>query len=217
MKALFTASILFLVEKLFLRFVAINFHRKALSERLAENRLGLKALDRLSNAQPIVKRSPYGKRGHKSQNTGSIDFSAIYGRKSTVKEQANGETSGTASPVTKPTHHKKHSSHEERKRKRRKAMASIIVDQVGSAIGQVTLKNSKFNKQGELGGLSSARKLARKLFTTLNDVYPPRSHLIVDDFIPYFRSTIEAVSFVDATAGVLLTHLLAAGGLCAFR
>ncbi|KAF7971295.1 hypothetical protein HWV62_21450 [Athelia sp. TMB] len=192
MQALFTASILFLVEKLFLRFVAINFHRKALSERLAENRLGLKALDRLSNAQPVAKKSPYGKRGHKSPNTASIDFSAFYGRKPSSKEQGAGETSGTASPVTKPTHSKTRSGHEERRRKRRKAMASIIVDQVGSAIGQVTLKNSKFNRQGELGGLSSARKLARKLFTTLNDVYPPRSHLVVDDFIPYFRSTSEA-------------------------
>ncbi|KAF7977593.1 hypothetical protein HWV62_3192 [Athelia sp. TMB] len=192
MQALFTASILFLVEKLFLRFVAINFHRKALSERLAENRLGLKALDRLSNAQPVAKKSPYGKRGHKSPNTASIDFSAFYGRKPSSKEQGAGETSGTASPVTKPTHRKTRSGHEERRRKRRKAMASIIVDQVGSAIGQVTLKNSKFNRQGELGGLSSARKLARKLFTTLNDVYPPRSHLVVDDFIPYFRSTSEA-------------------------
>lgn len=63
-------------------------------------------------------------------------------------------------------------------------MASIIVDQVGTAIGQLTLKNSKFNRQGELGGLRSARRLARKLFSTLSDVTPPRSHLIVDGALP---------------------------------
>ncbi|KZP21055.1 hypothetical protein FIBSPDRAFT_1044419 [Athelia psychrophila] len=200
MEALFTSSILLLVEKLFLHFVAISFHRKALSERLAENRLGLKALDRLSNAQPVVtKKSPYGKRGHKSHGTSSIDFSALYNRKSTTKDQNIGETSGITSPeaVPQPTHHKGRSGHEDRKRKRRKAMASIIVDQVGSAIGQITLKNSKFNKAGELGGLSSARRLARKLFATLSDVSPPRSHLIVDDFTPYFRSTSDAQEAFD--------------------
>lgn len=41
-----------LAEKIFLRYVAINFHRKALADRLAENHLGLTALDRLSNAHP---------------------------------------------------------------------------------------------------------------------------------------------------------------------
>jgi hypothetical protein len=92
-------------------------------------------------------------------------------------------------------------------------MASIIVDQVGGAIGQVALKNSRFNREGELGDLSSARRLARKLFSTLSDVYPPRSHLIVQgipcpfpvskylsgflDFYPYFHSTAEAVSFLN--------------------
>jgi len=71
-------------------------------------------------------------------------------------------------------------------------MASIIVDQVGNAIGQVTLKDSKFNKGGDIEGLSSARRLARKLFASLSDVTPHKSHLVVDDFVPYFRSTSEA-------------------------
>jgi hypothetical protein len=92
-------------------------------------------------------------------------------------------------------------------------MASIIVDQVSGAIGQVALKNSRFNREGAIGGLESARKLARKLFGALSDVYPPRSHLIVEgpsrtlvlfllqylecrlDFHPYFHTTAEAVSF----------------------
>ncbi|KAL0574611.1 hypothetical protein V5O48_007361, partial [Marasmius crinis-equi] len=37
MQALFTAGIILLVEKLFLQFVAINFHEKALADRIAEN------------------------------------------------------------------------------------------------------------------------------------------------------------------------------------
>lgn len=59
-------------------------------------------------------------------------------------------------------------------------MASIIVDQVGGAIGQVALKNSKFHKDVQLGGLHSARKLAKKLFEGLKATSPERSHLIVE-------------------------------------
>lgn len=55
-----------------------------------------------------------------------------------------------------------------------------ICVQVGGAIGQVALKNSKFNKGGELGSLHSARRLARKLFSALSDVSPARSHLLVE-------------------------------------
>ena len=69
----------------------------------------------------------------------------------------------------------------DRKQKRRKAMASIIVDQVGGAIGQVAFKNTSRE-----GNLASARKLARKLFGALSDVYPPRSHLIVEGMLPLY-------------------------------
>lgn len=151
-------------EKVFLRWVAINFHQKALADRLAENRLGLKALDRLSNAQPMpAKKSPYSKRGRKTP-TGSVDFSSVRLKEGETMQEKPGKFG------------KKESV---RKQKRRKAMTSIIVDQVGGAIGQVALKNSRFNRDADIGGLSSARKLARKLFGTLSDVYPPRSHLIV--------------------------------------
>jgi len=185
MQALFSAGLIILAEKVFLRFVAINFHQKALAERLAENRLGLEALDRLSNAQPNPQRkSHYGKKGHKS--TASVDL---------IKGHRNGH--GASSSTNSPTGEKSSSpvaksGHAERKRRRRKFMASIIVDQVGGAIGQVALKDSKFHKQGDLGSLESARKLARKLFNALSDVHPPRSHLVVEDFQPYFRSTADA-------------------------
>jgi len=60
------------------------------------------------------------------------------------------------------------------------------------AIGQVALKDSKFNRQGEIGSLYSARRLARHLFASLSSVYPPRSHLLPEDFRPYFRSEADA-------------------------
>lgn len=237
-KALFSASLIILVEKIFLQFVAISFHRKALADRLAENRLGLKALDRLSNAQPVAtKKSPYIKKGHKSNAASSVDF-ASFGRKPGNKEQPDGHDSTVTSPVqgektSGEKHSRGHSSgHADRKRKRRKAMTSIIVDQVGTAISQVTLKNSKFNRDGELGGLSSARRLARKLFGALSDVTPHRSHLVVEgkprlitwflylispDFHPYFRSTSEAVSLFFPFWNHQFKCTLVECRICSFR
>ncbi|TFK44543.1 Mechanosensitive ion channel-domain-containing protein [Crucibulum laeve] len=186
MQVLFAAVIILLVEKLYLHFVAINFHEKALAERLAENRLGLKALDRLSNAQPaLAKKTPYARRGHRSPGSvGTLDM--FNAPKRSGKE---GYESVDGSPIrsekgenTPPKSRKKGTQ------RRKKPMTSVIVDQ----IGQVALKNSKFNKEGEFGGLHSARRLARKLFDALSDVHPARQHLIVEDFYPYFRSTAQA-------------------------
>ncbi|KIJ70095.1 hypothetical protein HYDPIDRAFT_172003 [Hydnomerulius pinastri MD-312] len=207
MQALFAASLILFVEKLFLRFVAINFHQRALADRLTENRLGLKALDRLSNAQPAptARRPLYGRKGHKgtigSFGT-SLDLAGLTGGRTHNKDVPENITSDYCSPAREKTegaadhahaerkHH--HLSRAETRRRRRRFMASIIVDQVGGAIGQVALKNSKFHKEGELGGLHSARRLARKLFDALSVTSPGRHHLVVDDFYPYFRTTSEA-------------------------
>ncbi|THU99162.1 hypothetical protein K435DRAFT_828267 [Dendrothele bispora CBS 962.96] len=189
MQALFSAGIIFLVEKTFLQFVAINFHQKALADRLNENRIGLKALDRLSNAQPSYNgRKNHARRGHKSPG-GSIDL-LTKPKHNRVQSSLEGSPVQEKPESTLPSKHHKN-TRADRKR-RRKAMASVIVDQLGDAIGQVALKNSKFNRDVELGGLSSARRLARKLFKALSTTYPPREHLIVEDFYPYFRSTAEA-------------------------
>ncbi|KAK7030742.1 calcium channel [Favolaschia claudopus] len=186
MQALFSAAIILFFVKLFLRFVAINFHQKALADRLSENRLGLKALDRLSNAQPAPKRTPYGKRGGRKTGTGSVDFSRFSQANIDASQNDQEKVAGSSKST------ERHDKSAVRKQKRRKAMASIIVDGALDAIGQVTLKNSRFNREGAIGGLESASRLARKLFGALSDVYPPRSHLIVEDFHPYFHSTAEA-------------------------
>ncbi|KAL4264922.1 EF-hand domain-containing protein [Pleurotus pulmonarius] len=195
MQALFAAGIIILVEKVFLHFVAINFHERALADRLSENRAGLKALDRLSNAQfsTPTSRKHYsfgigkGEKGHKhnASSLGNMDGIAM--------QPKSGPSSVESSPIfEKLATNPKDMSKSARKQRRKKAMASIIVDQVGGAIGQVALKNSRFNREGEIGGLHSARRLARKLFSALSQSDPPRSHLVVDDFIPYFRSEEEA-------------------------
>lgn len=173
-KALFSASLLLLVEKLFLRFVAIRFHQKALADRLAENKLALKALDRLSNAQPTFPRKmPYtsgGKRrGHKSNGNSKSASLDMLNKEMGIETSV--EPMGE-NPLPRQT--------VMGRKRQRKAVAAMIVDQLGDAIGQVALKNSKFNRGGEITGLHSARRLARQLFSTLSNVNPPRNHLIVE-------------------------------------
>lgn len=184
------------VEKLFLRFVAISFHQRALADRLADNRLGLKVLDRLSNAHPVAttRKPAHGKKSPRnplSSIGASLDLGGLTSAW-THRKGPNGPSASSSRDGSPPleqdesaAHHhpeKKHRglSRAETRRRRRRFMASIIVDQVGGAIGQVALKNSKFHKDGELGGLHSARKLAKKLFEGLKATNPERSHLVVE-------------------------------------
>jgi len=183
LQALFAAGLIVLVEKLFLHFVAINFHQKALADRLAENRLGLKALDRLSNAQPAPHKQQAGRKGHKSpgqSNNTSVDLSHLQRRQQDTHDHVDSlSTAERAVDHTRIyTEASKKPSKFAQRQKRKKAMASVIVDHVGGTIGQVALKNSNFNREGD-SSLYSARRLAKKLFQTLSDVHPPRSHLIV--------------------------------------
>ncbi|KAH9485263.1 Mechanosensitive ion channel protein Msy1 [Psilocybe cubensis] len=190
MQAFFSAGIIIFVEKLFLQFVAINFHQKALADRLAENQLGLKALDYLSNVHPYsAKKAAYNKRSHKATGSTATFDGTTYRAANTTS--SSNETSPIVSKENSSFVDSKIST-KAKTPKRKKKMTSVIVDQVGEAIGQVALKNSKFNRKGGYGGLHSARRLARKLFAALSDVNPPRSHLVVEDFYPYFHSTAEA-------------------------
>lgn len=79
----------------------------------------------------------------------------------------------------------------ERRNRKKKLVTSVIVDGLGEAIGQVALKDSKFNRQIEIGGAHDAKRLARKLFSALSDVHPPRAHLVVEGesrfFMPVWR------------------------------
>ncbi|KAF5321397.1 hypothetical protein D9619_001370 [Psilocybe cf. subviscida] len=200
MSALFAASIVLFIEKLFLQFVAVNFHQKAVADRLAENQLALRALDRLSAAPIVVppKKTPNFKRGHKTPGSAgsTATFDGVTASRRTQKQ--GGETplmmsSGDSTPPKGAAEYPGFPAPGKLPpRKKKKNVTAVIVDQVGGAIGQVALKNSKFNKQIDLSGVHSARKLARKLFGVLSNVDPRRSHLIVDDFHPYFRTTAEA-------------------------
>ncbi|OJT09817.1 hypothetical protein TRAPUB_13687 [Trametes pubescens] len=193
MQAMFAGSMILLGEKAFLRYVAINFHRKALADRIAENQLGLRALDRLSNAQPAPKKSPYNaaKKGHRSRGS-SLDMLGMNGRRSRAGSPTNSPDrnekmggASTASGSSSPLGMKeKKETRKNNKRQRKNIVAAVIVDQLGGALEQVT--------QSQFGSLASAGKLARKLFSTLSDVHPPRHHLLVEDFFPYFHTVADA-------------------------
>jgi hypothetical protein len=175
---MFTSGIILFVEKLFLQFVAINFHEKALADRLAENRLGLKALDRLSNAHVIPSQKPSNvRRGHRS--TGSSNSINVFPTSNRIQ---NDSAAGTPISTEKnpPKIPKMHVRARNADRHVKKKMTSVIIDQVGEVIGQITFKHSN---HGGIGGLSSARRLARKLFSTLRD--SPRSHLTVEGTLGY--------------------------------
>lgn len=213
-QVLFAASIIILAEKVLLQFVAIRFHREALAvcvhvcslcvpiscrvkDRLAENKLALKALDRLSNAQPTSsKRLPHGrKKGHfhkppsasvsasRSTSYDALNSLATPGDSSlSAPSSAHGHFhQKDAAEMIEKDHQPSHLSNHlklKNKRRQRKAMTSVILDQLGDAIGAVALKNSNFNQRGEFGSLHSARKLARQLFATLSDVHPPRNLIV---------------------------------------
>jgi hypothetical protein len=168
---LFAAGMILLVEKVFLNFVSINFHRKALAERLAENKIGLQALDRLSNVQPASNKAAWKKKGHRQ--TSSADLL----NRSHGNGQGSGSSSGSMTPENKRREGKRGLG---LRRRKNKAVTSVIIDQVGEAIGQVALKDSRLHRRGEYGSLDSARKLAKKLFMSLSDVHPPRDYLIVE-------------------------------------
>ena len=64
-------------------------------------------------------------------------------------------------------------------RRRKKVVSSVIIHQVGEAIGKVALKDSRLHRRGEYGSFDSARKLAKNLFMSLSGAHPPRDDLIV--------------------------------------
>lgn len=107
---------------------------------MAENKLALKALDRLSNAQPVAtKKYPYllnRKKGHKASNGGSQSPSMDM-----INKEMGLDGAVSAELASDPTSRGKQNVMI--RKRRRKAVAAMIVDQLGDAIGQVALKDSK--------------------------------------------------------------------------
>ncbi|KAF8315392.1 hypothetical protein DL93DRAFT_2057318 [Clavulina sp. PMI_390] len=181
--ALFAAGMLFFAEKLILRFIAIRFHRKALADRLLENQLALRALDKLSIAPTqSQKQAPKKRKDQKKPdligpNTPDDDTMTSLG------PNRPPETVTSSDPPTR-----------QQRRKRRQRLTAGVLQQLGGAIAEVALKDSRLNRAGEIGSVYSARQLARQLFSNLASVKPPRSYLIVEDFYPYFDDKDDAAT-----------------------
>lgn len=164
MQALFSATVLLLVEKVFLQYVAINFHRRALADRIAENQLGLRALDRLSNATP--NRTPMNrghKHGHRPQSrSGSGAVSSVVPSTSTsptLRDEAEHIR------LEKAAHKAQRRSERDEDRRRGRIRVKNAAIVVGDAFTSMALKHTRHDR--EVGAIYSASKLARKLFSTL--------------------------------------------------
>ena len=114
-----------LVGEMFLIFVSINIHRNALPERLAENNIGLEALDQLSNVHPASNKFTWKKKGH--QQSSSEDLLR--------KGRRNGQGSRSSSGSVTPDNNGRKEKRGLGLRRRKNAVASVIIDRVGEAIG----------------------------------------------------------------------------------
>jgi len=190
-----------------------------LADRLAENHLALKALDRLSNAQVAAsKKNVYGRKrghGHKATSSGISSrpesFDAVNTLSGSRLMRNHPSQPGTIELVTNSQTLSKSSK---AKKRRRKAVTSVILDQVGDVIGAVALKNSTFNRNAEFGSLYSARKLARKLFDALSDANAPRNlvisgalvaNIFFQRFIDNLRRLLSIFPYAGGSGGCIST------------
>ncbi|CDS01085.1 hypothetical protein, partial [Sporisorium scitamineum] len=207
-RALFATSIILLVEKVALQFVAINFHKTAVKDRLEQNQKALKALDKLHESKYLMQKRRFNPIRSRPVSPG---YKQAYGQHA-AKQSRDGLGGYFAPPQQADTnahsqvaekhgaehhHHHPHmhlhrndgthtpTEREVQKRERKTNVAS----QISEAIAMATMKGSKLYKGNQIGSQRSARKLAKLLFNNLSD---HKSTLVAEDFVPYFKSEEEA-------------------------
>ncbi|SJX65747.1 uncharacterized protein SRS1_10081 [Sporisorium reilianum f. sp. reilianum] len=205
-RSLFATSFILLVEKVALQFVAINFHKTAVKDRLEQNQKALKALDKLHESKYLMQKRRFNPMRSRPASPG---YKQAYAQHS-AKQSRDGlggyfappqQADASAQPHVAEKHHSEHHSHhmhlhrhddtrtpterEVQKRERKTNVAS----QISEAIAMATMKGSKLYKGNQIGSQRSARKLAKLLFNNLSD---HKSTLVAEDFVPYFKSEDEA-------------------------
>ena len=207
-RALFATSVILLAEKVALQFVAINFHKIAVKDRLEQNQKALKALDKLHESKYLQQRTARRFNPMRSRPV-SPGYKQAYGHHAAKQSRdglggyfpppQQGETGAPAHHYEKQAsghngHNPFHvhadgtevpSEQEQRKRDRK----TNIAVQISDAIAMATMKDSKLYKGKQIGSQRSARKLAKLLFTNLSD---HKSTLVAEDFVPYFKTEEEA-------------------------
>ncbi|PWN88449.1 hypothetical protein FA10DRAFT_268643 [Acaromyces ingoldii] len=224
LQALFGSGVLLLAEKICLQFIAINFHKTALKDRLENNQKALKALDRLADSKYL--NSGAQSRGRMTPNWGRLGFGsrpatpgATGGHAAKPSRDGLGGYFGASTPAPGPggemqqqqqppqTHspqHRRTGSKTPNEKDQRKANFSA---QLADALATATMKNSKLYRNRGSGSQLSARKLAKKLFHNLGH-HQKTDFLTADDFQPFFDSredAREAFSLFDADGNGDLT------------
>ncbi|KAJ1026315.1 hypothetical protein NDA16_002402 [Ustilago loliicola] len=209
-RALFATSIILLVEKIALQFIAINFHKTAVKDRLEQNQKALKALDKLHESKYLMQKSARARFHPMRSRPASPGYKQAYSQHAAKQsrdglggyyppsQQADTNPAAQSEEKLASGHHHHHlsmhrnrdsahipSEHQARKNERKTNIAS----QISEAIAMATMKDSKLYKGNQLGSQRSARKLAKLLFTNLSD---HKSTLVAEDFNPYFKSEEEA-------------------------
>ncbi|TKY87968.1 hypothetical protein EX895_003064 [Sporisorium graminicola] len=207
-RSLFATSIILLVEKVALQFVAINFHKTAVKDRLEQNQRALKALDKLHESKYLMQKRRFNPMRSRPASPG---YKQAYGQHAAKQsrdglggyfapaQQADAHVQSQVGEKSATEHHHHHlhmqmhrndgirtpTERETQKRERKTNVASQISD----AIAMATMKGSKFYKGSQIGSQRSARKLAKLLFNNLSD---HKSTLVAEDFVPYFKTEEEA-------------------------
>ncbi|SAM85568.1 uncharacterized protein UBRO_08136 [Ustilago bromivora] len=213
-RALFATSIILLVEKVALQFIAINFHKTAVKDRLEQNQKALKALDKLHESKYLMQKSARARFNPMRSRPASPGYKLAYSQHA-AKQSRDGLGGYFAAPQQADAnaaaqseeklpsgghhhHFSMHRSHENshshshtpsEHHTRKAERKTNIASQISDAIAMATMKDSKLYKGNQLGSQRSARKLAKLLFTNLSD---HKSTLAAQDFVPYFKSEEEA-------------------------
>ncbi|SPO29906.1 uncharacterized protein UTRI_06184_B [Ustilago trichophora] len=203
-RALFATSIILLVEKVALQFVAINFHKTAVKDRLEQNQKALKALDKLYESKYLMQRRRFNPMRSRPVSPG---FKQAYGQHSAKQsrdglggyfppsQQADANVGEKQAAAGHHSHNPFHRNKTDGTRTpneqdaRKGDRKTNIASQISEAIAMATMKDSKLYKGNQIGSQRSARKLAKLLFNNLSD---HKSTLVAEDFVPYFKSEEEA-------------------------
>jgi len=117
-----------------------------------QNHLALRALDKLSAAHAVTPKQAARKRReqhatkHFDSRNSSMDALNIISPVEGLRQNSYDEAMMVEE---KPGNRRRHNR--EQAKKKKKKLTAAVMEQLGGAIGQVALKDSKFNRAGEIG------------------------------------------------------------------
>ncbi|KAI9227806.1 MAG: hypothetical protein DHS80DRAFT_16543 [Piptocephalis tieghemiana] len=179
----FSATAIVFIEKVLLHYIAIQFHRVAYEDRIAESQKGIKVLDRLSTAF----------RRHSNATPSAYNAFARFGGRGREGSLPLSKTSSLPLPTSASVLHTNSAPLH--------GAAQSVMEAPGNFISSLNKKlqyiaMARKDQTGEntptqgVNGSREAKKLAKKLFAALK--MPNRRHVYPQDFLPYFPTEEEA-------------------------